>query len=125
VTFLNNFQVFLKGLKGRQEVLVTISKGFVLIDEGLAFVLERFKGGRFAIMGRMRCVGDNCLDRRWGIFFHPGVIRRGGGFRAAGVEWGGKGVSTPPPSAPLSVRHLRVGWQDSVDRGDKVTNKGG
>ena len=93
--FLNNFQVFLKGLKGRQEVLVTISQGFVLIDEGISFVLERFKGGRFNMMGRMRGVGDNCLDRRRGIFFHPGVIRRGGGFRAAGVEWGGKGVSTP------------------------------
>jgi len=43
--FLNNFQVFLKGLKGRQEVLVTISQGFVLIDEGICLVLERFKGG--------------------------------------------------------------------------------
>jgi len=86
VTFLNNFQLFLKGFKGRQEVLVTIGQGFVLIEEGIGFVLERFKGGRFAIMGRMRGVGDNCLDRRRGFFFHPGVIRRGGGFKAAGVE---------------------------------------
>jgi len=42
--FLNNFQVFLKGLKGRQEVLVTISQRFVLIDKGIGFVVERFKG---------------------------------------------------------------------------------
>jgi len=121
VTFLNNFQVFPKGLKGRQEVLVTISQGFVLIDEGSGFVLERFKGGRFAIMGRMRDVGDNCLDRRRGIFFHPGIIRRCGGFRVVRVEWGGKGVPTLPPCAPLSIRHQRVSWKDSVDRGDKVT----
>jgi len=77
VTFLNNFHVFLKALKGCQEVLVTISQGFVLIDVGIGFVLERFKGCRFAIMGRMRGVGDNCLNRRRGLFFHPGVIRRG------------------------------------------------
>ena len=70
MTFLNNFQVFLKGLKGGQEVLVTISQGFVLIDEGSGFVLERLKSGMFAIMGSMRGVGDNCLDRRRGIFFH-------------------------------------------------------
>jgi len=63
----------------------------------------RFKGGRFTIMGRMRAVGDNCLDRRRGIFFHPGIVRRGGTFSAAGVELGGKGVSTPPLSAPLSI----------------------
>jgi len=125
VTFLNNFQVFLKGLKGCLEVLVTISLGFVLIDEGIGFVLERFKGGRFSIMGRKRAIGEDCLDRRRRIFLHPGVIRRGGGFRAAGVEWGGKGVSTPPPSAPLSIRHQRVGWKDTVDRGDKVTKKRG
>ena len=86
MAFLNNFQVVLKGLKGCHEVLVTISQGFVLIDEGIGFVLERFKGGRFPIMGRMRGVGDNSLDRRRGIFFHPGVVRRGVGFRVAGVE---------------------------------------
>jgi len=123
--FLNNFQVFLKGLKGGQEVLVTICEGFVLIDEGIGFVLERLQGGRFAIMGRMRGVRDNCLDRRRGIFFHPGVIRRGGGFRVVGVEWGGKGISTPPLSAPLSIRHQRVGWKNSVDIGDKITNRWG
>ena len=117
--------MFLKGLKGPQEVLVTISQGFVLIDESIGFVLERFKGGRFTIMGRMRGVGDTCLDRRRRIFFNPGVIRRGGGIRVAGVEWGGKEVSTPPPSAPLSIRHQRVGWKDSVDKGDKVTNNRG
>jgi len=43
----------------------------------------------------------------------------------AGVEWGGKRVSTPSPSAPLSIRYQRVGWNDAVDRGDKVTNKQG
>jgi len=88
-------------------------------------MLERFKGGRFAIMGRMRGVGDKCLDRRRGIFFHPGVVRRGGGFRAVLVEWRGKGVSTRPPSAPLSIRHQRLGWKNSVDRGHKVTNRQG
>jgi len=54
--FLNNFPVFLKGLKGHQDVLVSISQGFVLIDEGSGLVLERFKGGRFAIIGRMEGV---------------------------------------------------------------------
>jgi len=63
VTFVNKFQVLLKGLKCGQELLVRIRKGFVLIDEGIGFILERFKGWRFAIMGRMRGVGDNCLDR--------------------------------------------------------------
>jgi len=38
VTFLNNFQVLLKGLKGRQEGWVTISQGFVLLDEGFHFI---------------------------------------------------------------------------------------
>ena len=76
-------------------------------------------------MGTIRGVRDNCLDRRRGIFFHPGIRRRGGGFRVAGVEWGGKRVSTPSPSAPLSIRYQRVGWNDAVDRGDKVTNKQG
>jgi len=57
-----NFQGFLKGLKGRLEVLVTISEGFVLIDEGIGFVLERFKGCMLAIMGRKRGVGDASLD---------------------------------------------------------------
>ena len=101
--FLNNFQVFLKGVKGHQESLVTMSQGFVLIDEGHGFVLERFKGGRFTIMEGIRGVGDNCLDRRRGIFFHPGIVRRGEGFRVAGVECGSKGVSTPPPAASLSI----------------------
>jgi len=40
VIFLNNFQVFLKGLKGRQEVLRTISQGFVLIIAGIGLFLE-------------------------------------------------------------------------------------
>ena len=123
--FLNIFQVFLKSLKGCEEVLVTISQGFVLIDEDSGFVLERFKGSRFAIMVRMRDMGDNCLDRRRGIFFYPDIVRRDGGFTAVRVECGGKGVSTPPPSAPLSIRYQRVGWKDSLDRGDKVTNKWG
>jgi len=74
-------------------------------------------------MGRMRDVGDNSLDRRRGIFFNPDIIRGGGGFRATGVKWGGKVLCTPPPSAPLSIRHQRVAWKDSVDSGDKVTNK--
>ena len=125
MTFLSNFQVFVKGLKGHQEVLVTISQGFVLIDDGIGFVLERFKGGRFTIMGRIRGVEDNSLDRRKGIFFHPDIVRGGGGFRATGVEWGGKVLSTPPPSAPLAIRHQRVGWKNSVDTSDKVTNKRG
>ena len=86
MTFLNNFQVFLKELKGCQEVLVIITQGFVLIDKGIGFVLETFKGGRLAIMGRKRCVGDNCLNRSRGIFFHPGIVRRGRCFRAVGVK---------------------------------------
>jgi len=86
VTFLNNFQVSLKGLKGGHEVLVTISQGFVLIDEDNGFVLERFMGGRVAIMGRMRDVADTCLDRRREIFFYPSIIRTGGGFRAVRIE---------------------------------------
>jgi len=107
VTCLKNFQMFLKGVKGRQEVLVTISEGFVLIDEGNGFVLERFKGCRVAIMGRKRDEGDYYLDRRRRMFFHPGVVRRGEGFRLAGVEWGGKGDSTPPPSLPLCLLDIR------------------
>ena len=125
MTFLNKFQVFLKSLKGHQEVLVTSSQEFVLIDKGIDFVLDRFKGGRFTIMGRMRGVGDYCLDRSRGIILHPGVLRRGGGFRAAAIEWGHKGIYTFPPSAPLSIRHQTVGWKESADRADKVTNKRG
>jgi len=60
VTFLNNIQVFLKCLQGCQEVLVIISQGVFLIDECNGFVLERFKGGRFTLSGRMRGVRDNC-----------------------------------------------------------------
>jgi len=106
VTFLNNFQGFFKGLKGGQEVLVTINQGCVMIDEGIHFVLKRFLGGRFAIMGRMTGVGDNRLDRRRGIFFHPGLVRRGGGFRAAGVEWGARGFP-PPLHLPLCLLYIR------------------
>jgi len=101
VTFLNNFQVFLKGLKGRHQVLVTISQGFILFDEGIGFVLERFEAGRSTIIGRIRGVGDNCLDRRRGIFFHPSVVSTGGGFRAAGVQWGGLGGFHPPSLCPF------------------------
>jgi len=106
VTFLNNFQVFLKGLKGRQEVFLTISQGFVLIDKGIGFVLERFKGGILAIMGRMKCVGDNYLDMTRGIFFHPGLIRRGGGFRIAVLNGGARGFPPPLPQ-PLSLLDIR------------------
>ena len=70
-------------------------------------------------------MGGNSLDRRGGVSFHPGVVRRSGGFRAAVVEWGGKGVSTTLPSAPGSIRHQRGCRKDSVDRGDKITNDRG
>ena len=104
--FLNNFQVFLKVLKGRQEVLVTISQGFVLIDAGIGFFLERFKSCGFAIMGRMRGMGDNCLVRRRGIFFHPGIVRRGVGFRAVGVSRGARGFPQPL-HLPLCLLDIR------------------
>jgi len=105
VTFLNNFQVVLKGLKGRQEGMVTISQGFVLIDEGNGFILERFNGGRFAIMGRMRDVGDICLDRRRGIFFHLGIVRRGGASEWQGLNGGARGF---PPLLPLPLCLLDI-----------------
>jgi len=98
--------VFLKGLKGLQEVLVTISQGFVLIDEGIGFILERFKGGRFAIIGRMRAGGDNCLDRSRGIFFHPGVIWRGGASEQQGLNWEARGFPPPLP-LPLCLLDIR------------------
>jgi len=82
-------------------VTVTIRLGSVLIDEGSGFILERLKGGRFAIMARIRGVGDNCLDGRRGILFNTCILRRGGGFIVAGVKWEGKGVSTPSPIAPF------------------------
>jgi len=76
-------------------------------------------------MSRDRGLGGNSLDRRRGVFFYPGVHRRVWGFRAAGLEWGSKRVSSAPPSFPLSIRHQRVGRIASVDRGDKVTNNTG
>ena len=88
MTFLNNFQVVLKCFKGGDKVLVAISQRFVLIYEAVGFFLERFKGGRLAIMSRDRGLGGDSLDRRRGVFFHPSVHRGVGGFRAAGVEWG-------------------------------------
>jgi len=122
VTFLNNFQVVLKGSKGGNKVLVAISQRFVLIYKGVGFFLEEFKGCMLAIMSRDRGLGGYSLDRRRGVFFHPGVHRAVGGFRAAWLEWGSKRVSSALPSSPLSIRHQRVGRIDSVDRGDKITN---
>jgi len=97
VTFLNNFLVVLKCFKGGNKVLVAISQRFVLIDEGVGFFVELFKGGMLAIMSRDRGFGGNILDRRRGVFFHPGVHRGVGGFRVAGLEWGSKRVSSPLP----------------------------
>jgi len=118
VTFLNNFQVVLKCFKGGNKVLVPISQRFVLIDGGVGFFLEGFKGGMLGIMSRDRGLGGNSLDRRRGDFFHPGVHRGVGGFRVAGLQWDSKRVSSGPPSSPLSIRHQRVGRMVSVDRGD-------
>jgi len=87
---------------------VTISQSLVLMDQGFNFLLKEFKSRRLSIIAGDRALGGNSLHRRRGIFFHPGAIMRGGGFRAVGVEWGGKGVSTPHPSAPLSTRHHRA-----------------
>jgi len=117
--------VVLKCFKGGNKVLVAISQRFVLIDEGVGFFLEGFKHGMLAIMSRDRVLGGNSLDRRRGVFFHPGVHMGVGGFRAVGLEWGSKRVSSAPPSSPLSIRHQRVGRMDSVDRGDKITNNRG
>jgi len=88
MTFLNNFQVVLKCFQGGNKVLVAISQRFVLIDEGVGFFLEGFKGGMLAIMSRDRGLGGNSLDRRRGVFFHPGVHRGVGGFRAGGGRMG-------------------------------------
>jgi len=113
VTFLNNFQVVLKCFKGGNKVLVAISQRFVLIDEDVSFFLEGFKGGMLTIMSRDRGLGGNSLDRRRQVFFFlPGVHRGVGGFRAAGLEWGSKRVSSAPLSSPLSIRHQRVGRMD-------------
>jgi len=102
--------------------LIAISQRFVLIDQGFGFFLEGFKGGMLAIMSRDRGLGGNSLDRRRGVFFHPGVHRGVGGFRAVGLEWGSKRVASAPPASPLSIRYQRVGRMDSVDCGDKITN---
>jgi len=123
--FLNNFPVVLKCFKGDNKVLVASSQRFVLIDEGVGFFLEGFKGGMLTIMSRDRGLGGNSLDRRRGVFFYPGVHRGVGGFRVAGLEWSSKRVSSAPPSSPLSIRHQRVGRMGSVDRGDKITNNSG
>jgi len=125
VMFLNNSQVVLKCFKGGNKVLVAISQRFVLIDKAGGFFLEGFKGGMLAIMSRDRGLGGKSLDRRRGVFFHPGVDRGVGGFRPAGLEWGSKRVSSAPPSSPLSIRHQSVGRMDSVDRGDKIRNNKG
>jgi len=117
--------VVLKCFKGGNKALVAISQIFVLIDEGVGFFLEGFKGGMLAIISRDRGLGGNSLDRRRGVFFHPGVHRGVGDFRAAGLEWGSKRGSSAPPCSPLSIRHQRVGRMDSVDRGDKITNNRG
>ena len=75
MTFLDNLQVLLKCLEGFQKQLVAISQRFVLIDEGIGFFLEGFKGGRLSIMDRGRGVGGNSVDRRRGVFLDPSVIR--------------------------------------------------
>ena len=125
MTVLNNFQVVLRCFKGGNKVLVAISQRFVPIDKGAGFFMEGFKGGMLAIMSIDRGLGGNSLDRRRGVFFHPGVHRGVGGFRAAGLQWGSKTVYSALPSSPLSIRHERVGRMDSVDRGDKRTNNRG
>jgi len=51
VMFFNNLQVFLKCFKDCQEVLVAISKRFVLIDKGIGFILEGLKSSIFTILG--------------------------------------------------------------------------
>ena len=48
--FLDNIQVLLKCLEGFQKELVAISQRLVLINKGVDFILEGFKGGRFSIM---------------------------------------------------------------------------
>jgi len=115
--------VVFQGLKAGQKEFITISPRPFLIEEGVDFLLEGFKSGMLSIIARDRGLGGIRLHRRRGIFFHPGVICRGGGFRAAGVESGGMRVSTPPHSAHLSTRHQSVGWKDSIDRSDKITNR--
>jgi len=86
VRFLNNFQVVLKCIKGGNKVLVAISQRFLLIDEGVGFFLEGFKGGMLAIMSRDRGLCGNSLDSRRGVLFHPLAHRGVGGFRAVGLE---------------------------------------
>ena len=82
--------------KDGQKEFVTISQRLVLIDKGGDFLLEGFKRCRLSIIGRDRSLGSNSLGRGRGIFFHPGVITRGGGFRAAGLNGGARGF--PPLS---------------------------
>jgi len=100
---MNNIQVLLKGFKGCDEVLVAMSQGLVLIDEGIGFFLQGFKGGRLAIMGREKSLSIDSLHKRRGVFSHPGVFRRREGFRAAGLKWGSKRVPFAPTSSSLSI----------------------
>jgi len=81
VTFLNNFQVVIKGLKGDQKEFVTISQRLVLIGDGSDFLLEGLKSCRLSIIGGDRGFSGNSLDRRRGIFFFPGIVKRGGGLQ--------------------------------------------
>ena len=67
--------MLLKCLEGFQKELVAISQKFVMIDEGVGFFLEGFKGGRLSTTDRGRGVGGNSVDRRRGVFLHPSVVR--------------------------------------------------
>jgi len=93
--------VVLKCFNGGNKVLVAISERFVLIDEGVGFFLEGFKCRILAIMSRDRGLGGNSLDRCRGVFFHPGVHRGVGGFRAAGLELGQQEGFLCPSLFPL------------------------
>jgi len=106
VTFLNNLQVVLKCFNRGNKVLVAISQRFVLIDEGVGFFLEGFKGGMLGIMSRDRGLGGNSLDRRRGVFFHPGVHRGVGGFRTAGCNGVARGFPLALP-LPLCLSDIR------------------
>jgi len=100
VTFLNNFKVVLKCFKGGNKVLVSIRQRLVLIDEGVGSFWDGFKGRMLAIMSSHRGLGGNSRDRRTGVFFHRVVDWGVGGFRAAGLGWGSKRVSSAPPASP-------------------------
>ena len=77
-----------------------------MIDEGIGFILERFMGGRFPIMGRRRGVGDNSLDRRRGIFF---CLVSSGEVGVSERQWlngGGQGGFHPPSLSPFVYQLL-------------------